>query len=1482
MKTIVRSGLAIIVLLSAGIALTALLTAGDKAEALKQNKITGFVEEKLEAFNKHLPEDKVYLHVDRPFYKPGDDIWFTAYVREGSSFKPSSKSDIVRVELINPKGNVEKHLKLIAKDGVAPGDFTLGAQSPGGLYKLKAYTNWQKNEAKPALFEKTIQVQAVVMPRLKMTMDFEKKAYGPGDQVVASLTINNNQNLPVAEHDIRFISKIDGRSFKTGNLKTDHRGKCQVQFELPENLTSNDGLLNVLLAYDGKTESISRSVPILLNHMDLSLFPEGGDLVSGLESQVAFKALNEFGKPADIEGEVIDDAGNVVAALSSFHHGMGAFRLRPEEDRLYQVRITKPKGIETLYEVPEALPRGYVLQVVDIDRDQLELKVSSTEKETLSLVTQIRGKVYHKQTVDARKGINNLFVSTQNMPAGVAQITLFDSKGIERAERLAFVNKQKQLNIEIETDKQQYLPREKVKMTIKVRDERGMPMPANLSLAVVDDQLLTFADDKSSNILSTLLLESDLKQKVEEPNFYFNPEEPKADRALDFLLMTSGWRRFTWKEMLNGNLPAITQRGERAVIEGRVVDASTRQPVSHATVTLTPGNINVETDANGNFSLRDIELNRSVNLQFAAKDYFPQNRPVHDYTSNLQVYLYQAQQFNNMLDGGMELKETTVSGLRSRRGGRLKSASMARKSKAVPAPKIAMPVEDAVMDDSFLDVVDEAAAPEPEPVMAVEPSAEKEEQAVKDDLVKLEEAVVEMEEELVEMDMGPMVNKQMADKKPVVRHQTVVYYRAREFAAPDYTDTEMPEERSDFRSTIYWKGDIEVDRRGKEVIEFFNSDDITSFKVTVEGVSADGLAGRTEHKFFTQLPFTVMTKVPVEFATGDEVTIPLTLKNNTDRTIKGLLDMIAPESLKPLHKTGAEYTLAANEARTIYLDYKVSQQPGKGQFKIAFKSCGLRDAFTQDVTIVPNGFPVAASISGKEMSKTYTVDLQDVVEGSITATLTSYPTVVSDLLTGVEAILREPNGCFEQTSMSSYPNAMVMDYLKTTGNKDMELQQRAQGLLKRGYDRLITFETSQKGYEWFGKAPAHEGLTAYGLMQFQDMKNVYASVDQNMIDRTAKWLNSRKDGNGGYTRATRAYHNFGRISKEIMNGYIVYALSEAGYTDHRKELDKAYKIAMDKKDPYQVAMVTNALFNYKDTKKAADAMEQLYSLQQENGSWTGSTHSITYSTGQSLIIETTALGILAALKSGNPDQLALNKAVEFLMNSRSGFGAFGNTQGTVLALKALTEYAKFSNRTREDGAIVFFVDGKRVAEKFFKADEKDAIVLEGLGKYISAGKHKLKIKYEGVSNALPYSLAVNWTTRLPKSQEACAVRLNTEISAKSAKVGETLRLTATLTNKKEEGLPSTMAIIGIPAGMSAQPWQLKELQEKGKIDYYEVKGNMVFLYYRGMAPAESKVIHLDLKAEIPGTYDAPASSAYLYYTNEFKSWDNLKKVTIRS
>lgn len=1456
-----------------------------------ENDFIKSVKEKMTAYNKQMPEDRLYVQMDKPMYSPGETMWLSVFVRNGQTLKASRKSDIVHVELVSPKGTVEKTINLIATNGVAAGDFQLGEEALGGQYKVRAYTNWMKNDGVDNKFEKEITVQDVILPNLKMKLDFEKKAFGAGDEVIAKLNLNTNENKPLSNYSIRYVSSIDGVKFVEKAETTDENGEKFIHFKLPANLTSNDGLLNVMIDYNGSTESISRSIPIVLNKITLELFPEGGDLVTGLEGNVAFRALNEFGKPADIEGVLLTEKGSQVASFSSYHMGMGAFAFSPQPNEKYHVKITKPEGIKTSYPVPAALPEGYVMNLDTRKKGEVAVNIGATKSEELSLVAQVRGKVYYSTIINANKGKNKIIFPTAAFPVGVAQVTLFDSKGTPRAERLAFVNKDKQMNISITTSKEKYLPREKVVMTINVKDERGVPMPANLSMAVVNDQLLSFADDKQGNIVSQLLLQEDLKGKVEEPAFYFDKKEEKADLALDYLLMTSGWRRFTWEKVMSDQLPYVAYQGERAVLSGTVLDAYTGKPVPNAKLQINSG-VEYQSDENGKFTFTRLDLSKPTVLTYGGENYNSQSQTIYNYAQDQTYYLYpETPAYNYSWSTGAAMEDVQVisatptavcSGSASVVNVQNMSAGKADRWKGDGMGKDKMVVEKPSRPAMKQNV----------PAMAPDDDgrADNKKQGGGMDVMKKEEA----EKKPVVAEQNHLIAKELDNRSGFFRanadtaiafvpQATNVYYRKREFAAPVYNTKENVETRTDFRNTIYWNPNVAVDNTGRKVVEFYASDDITSFRTTVEGLGTNGSIGRTEKNFFTQLPFAMTTKIPVEVATEDRVSIPLTLKNNTDGPLGGTLTIDAPDALKALVEVPSVQTVMPGKAKTIYLDYEVLNQIGEGEFTISFKACGLGDAFTQKIKIAPKGFPVAGSFSAQDKEKEFRFTTKGLVKGSLKINFTAFPNVVSDLMGGVAGILREPYGCFEQTSCSAYPNAMVLDYLHTTDSKDDATISRANDLLNRGYTRLTTFEAPDKGYEWFGANPGHEGLTAYGIMEFTDMKKAGGNVDQGMIDRSANWLMSHRDGKGGFKREQHAYHDFGRISDDILNAYIVFALAEAGYTDIKKEFDASYKKATETKDPYMLAMMANAAYSLKDVAKGNEAMNALMSQQAKDGSWTGSSHSITYSQGQSLTIESTSLAILAMIKSPNVNGGALTNAVQYIVGSRSGSGVFSSTQGTILALKALTEYAKFSKKTTEDGTIEIYVDNKKVAVRNYKAGDKGAIEIDSLETAISGeGEHAVKVKFVGVKNPLPYSVAVNYTTTLPNSDENCAIGLTTKLSTTNAAVGETVRLTSVITNrKKNEEVPSTMAIIGIPAGFTVQPWQLKEMQEKKVFDYYEIKGNNLAIYYRGMDKGAVKEINLDLKAEIPGTYDAPASSAYLYYTNEFKTWSAVEKVTIR-
>jgi hypothetical protein len=269
--------------------------------------------------------------------------------------------------------------------------------------------------------------------------------------------------------------------------------------------------------------------------------------------------------------------------------------------------------------------------------------------------------------------------------------------------------------------------------------------------------------------------------------------------------------------------------------------------------------------------------------------------------------------------------------------------------------------------------------------------------------------------------------------------------------------------------------------------------------------------------------------------------------------------------------------------------------------------------------------------------------------------------------------------------------------------------------------------------------------------------------------------------------------------------------------------------------------------------------------------------SVVNSTGNALKVETTGLAALAMMKtSGYSKQLT--NAVGSIQGSKDYYG-YGSTQGTVLALKAIIGFTKLSKRPSEGGTFALTVNGKKVISLSYKAGDKD-MEIPDLTQFLGEGEQRIEIAYEGTKTAMPYELELTYTTRMPDNSAKCELQLATSLPKNKVKMGETVRMNTQLKSVSKRHQPIVMTMIGIPAGLSVQIWQLKELQEKKAFDFYEIFDGYVVLHYESLSPGETKEINLDLKADIPGEYEAPASTAFLYYTQEHRVWSKPEALTI--
>jgi TonB-dependent SusC/RagA subfamily outer membrane receptor len=1525
---------------------------------LQEDPFISKLHQLLALYNEKVPEEKVYLQIDRTLFKPGEEIWFSAFITSGEQLTPTAQSSALQVELVDPKGNVNNSLRLKISEGRASGNFYITESMAGGVYKIRAYTQWLKNWNEDCVFEKEIIVQKIVFPRVLVKMDFLKEAFGAGDTVLASLDIRNLKDEPVNDCRVSYTCQLKGQEYLKVEAVTGEDGKLVMRIPLPGILESSDGVLIASFTYEGSTESISRSVPIVLNKIDLRFFPEGGDLLAGYSNRIAFKALNEFGKPADVAGIIVDKDMQQVASFESYHQGMGAVWFTPRAGEQYFASITKPAGTNIRLALPMARKEGLMMNIGGVKDSLLLVEVTSTMPQDIKLIAQVRGKIYFSLARSLTAGKTSIPVQLNGFPAGIAQLTLFDNNGHSQCERLVFVNAHKRMNIQIIPSKEKYAPREKVKLKVKALDENNNPLQASLSLAVVNDKVLAYADDKQDDIQSQLWLSSEVNGEIYEPSFYFNWKEPKREQALDYLLMTQGWRRFKWEQVMEQKYQSTFPPDKQGMVAGQVINSRTKMGTMAKIGIMAEGATlladEMTTDVNGNFIIYNLDPGARIRLYAHAPltrssllmiqpdwthtSYYSGNNINNEWsedntvsyvirqravpgdtdeenkTQNLQVIMNSpsvvldenSQSLNEVVVSGaardkaiavtrIEVKRNEISGtgiedmLQGRVGGVMVSQEIQQMD---VGNTMQIRGHNTVLNTEPLYVIDGI------PVFGnignlLSPLS----YLTRSDIQSIE--ILKNPKAFSQYGASGgngvvLVNTKGISRWPNYSYDRNIpypkltlypknqYHVCREFYAPTYNPRERVNRRTDFRNTVYWNPLVMTDANGCAELEFNTSDELTTFRVTAEGISRNGMIGRGEMNYYAEVPVSLSLKLPAYTTSVDTVLAELILKNNTEESIRGTLALRVPLNLRLLEPLDTVIEIQAGTVRNIMVRLKPVMTRNYGDLIFDFQSARYSDAISGEIDILPYGFHVESSFSSFGKNESIIIDVGNPVEGSLKATFTAYPSVLSDLQAGMESVFREPYGCFEQVSASTYPNILALKFLRRTAKAETTTEKKALKYIREGYSKLKAYEIPGGGFEWYGHKPSHEGLTAFGLLEFIEMKEVYPEVSEQMIERTKAWLLSRKLGDGNF-KINAGKYGFSGASREVSNAFIVYALAESGlpFMQFEKEFGTALKECSKSKDSYRLALLANAAIALKKDTLAGELMGILRKQISDFGPGKlPVAHTLVRSGGISAQIETAALILLAELNSIKPDAGFCFNLVSFLIKNRS-YGGFGSTQGTVLALKALTRYAEFQASLPGEFRLHVFVRDSLVASRTYTQGQLGNILVPQMEKFMEMGKNRIRIQFDSLGSAIPYSVDVHWKANVPVSDERCPLDLKTSLDASQINLGQTTRFTTTIMNKGDTGLPMSVALIGIPGGLTPQPWQLKELMEKQEFAYYEIFRNYLVLYYRELGPKEIRTVNLDLKSEVQGSYSAPASSAYLYYTKEFKKWIPGTKITIK-
>jgi hypothetical protein len=336
-----------------------------------------------------------------------------------------------------------------------------------------------------------------------------------------------------------------------------------------------------------------REKNLFKDKINLSFYPEGGSLVTGLTSNVAFKATGKDGSNIAISGKVVDSDGKEVTSLQTSHDGMGVFSIHPDGKPLF-VSVKYDSKVET-FPIPESVNSGCLMTVAATNKDSLYLTIRASadiwQVDSFALVVTCRGKLIDFKTITLSDLGFSMAILRKRLPAGINQFTLYDTMGRIRSERLVFNLPESASNtrtasavIHANTDKETYKPYEPISLELSA-DTAATNSGTSVSVAVRDASTSNFGNSDNTSIVTNLLLSSDLKGSIQNPMWYFQKNDGEHRLGLDLLMLTQGWRRYNWKQM-EGIEPFLVKEPieEGLLLDGEVRSIILKKPMSDVKV----------------------------------------------------------------------------------------------------------------------------------------------------------------------------------------------------------------------------------------------------------------------------------------------------------------------------------------------------------------------------------------------------------------------------------------------------------------------------------------------------------------------------------------------------------------------------------------------------------------------------------------------------------------------------------------------------------------------------------------------------------------------------------------------------------------------------------------------------------------------------------------------------------------------------------
>lgn len=825
-----------------------------------------------------IPKEKLYLHLDKPFYGAGEKIWFKGYLVNAITHQDNAQSNFIITELINRSDSIVERKK-IRRDSLGfHNAFTLPATLPAGDYYLRGYSNWMLNEDPDFFFSRNIKIGNSIDNTIVSSIEYQQE---DDTHYTAKIKFTSNVQAVFENTTIKYLYLENGKIKNKGKKKTDENG--WISISLPD--LKSPVARRIEVEFDDPQYIYKRTfhLPVFTNDFDVKFFPEGGALINIPHQNVAFKAQGADGFSKEIEGFLFNSKGDTLTNFRSEHNGMGIFTMNPVNNETYYVTVRTNDSITKRFDLPAIEPKGISIAMSHY-KQEIRYEIQKTEAtewpQKLFLLAHTRGKLAILQPINPKRTFGKMNDSL--FTEGITHFMLIDEQGNALSERLIFVPDHKPNQWQITTGQPTYGKREKVSLQIAAKDSEGNPVEGTFSVSITDRKSIQ-PDSLADNILSNLLLTSDLKGYVEDPAFYFLNQDARTLRSIDYLMMTHGWRRHKMENVLRTpslNFTNYIEKGQ--TISGRIMGFFGANVKKGPICVLAPKyNIiaTTETDEKGQFivntSFRDSTtflVQARTKKGFAGVDILmdPPQYPVATHkapyfngaTTFMEDYLMNTRD-QYYMEGGMRvynLKEVTVTAKRERpssksiyTGGintytveedRLQGYGQTAFDAASRLPSVT------ITNGSEIHIRNNS---EPA-IIVIDDIVYEDASDILKDIQVSDMSSISLLRGADAVILGPRAsggavvitlkdprNLPARPAQGIITYTPLGYSESVEFYHPTYDTPEKKNaQRSDFRSTVYWNPELRLDAEGKATIEYYTPDSTAPEDIIIEGVDKNG------------------------------------------------------------------------------------------------------------------------------------------------------------------------------------------------------------------------------------------------------------------------------------------------------------------------------------------------------------------------------------------------------------------------------------------------------------------------------------------------------------------------------------------------------------------------------------------------------------------------------------------------------------------